>query len=62
MKKKEKKWVRFRHRIIRNIAYAVLGTYVRLKYRVKINKFKNKELFYEKENIINLIYDLFRNV
>lgn len=43
MKKKEKKWVRFRHRIIRNIAYAVLGTYVRLKYRVKINKFKNKE-------------------
>jgi len=43
MRKKEKKWIRFRHRVIRNIAYVVLGVYVRLKYRVKINKFKNKE-------------------
>ena len=43
MKKKDKKWVRFRHRVIRNIAYALIGTYVKLKYRVKINKFKNKE-------------------
>lgn len=42
MKKKEKKWVRFRHRVIRNIAFLVLGAYVRLKYKVKINKFKQQ--------------------
>ena len=42
MKKKEKKWVRFRHRVMRNIALLVLGAYVRLKYKVKINKFKQQ--------------------
>lgn len=43
MKKKQKKWVRFRHRVVRNVAVGLIAMYVRLKYRVKINKFKNKE-------------------
>ena len=41
--KKKQKWVRFRHRIIRNIAYVVLNPYVRLKYHIKIEPFKQQE-------------------
>ncbi len=38
--KKKQKWVRFRHRVVRNLAFLVLYPYVKLKYRIKIEKFK----------------------
>ena len=41
--KKKQKWTKFRHRIIRNIAFAVLYPYLRLKYRTRIRKFKEQE-------------------
>ncbi len=40
--KRKKKWTKFRHRIIRNIAYAILYPYVRIKYGAKIEKFREK--------------------
>lgn len=41
--KRKKKWTKFRHRIIRNIAYAILYPYVRIKYGAKIEKFREKK-------------------
>lgn len=41
-KKKKKQWVRLRHRIIRNIANCTLGVYTRIKYRVKVEPFKEQ--------------------
>ena len=35
----KKKWLRFRHRVIRNIAYIVLYPYARIKYGITIEKF-----------------------
>lgn len=43
MAKKKKKWVLFRHRVITAIASAFIGPYTRLKYGVKIEKFKAQE-------------------
>ncbi len=43
MKKKSKKWMKFRHRPIRNILFATLGVYTRLKYRIKIKRFGEQE-------------------
>ncbi len=40
--KKETKWVRLRHKIYRPILYTFLGTYSRLKYNAKIEKFKDE--------------------
>ena len=40
---KKKKWLRFRHRVIRNIAYAVLYPYCRIKFGVKVDRFKEQE-------------------
>lgn len=40
--KKKKKWMRFRHRVIRNIAYVLLYPYTRWKYGVRIEKFKEQ--------------------
>lgn len=37
-----KKWMRFRHRVVRNIAYAILYPYSRLVYGIKITKYNNK--------------------
>jgi 1-acyl-sn-glycerol-3-phosphate acyltransferase len=42
-KKKKKKWIKFRHKVLRNILYGTLGVYTRLKYRIKIEKFKEQE-------------------
>lgn len=42
-KNKKKKWLKFRHRIVRNLLSITLGVYVRLKYRVKVQRFKNQE-------------------
>ena len=41
-KKKNKKWRRLRHLIYSKILGATLGVYTRLKYRIKIEKFKGK--------------------
>lgn len=41
-KTKKDKWMRFRHRVVRNIAYALVYPYSRLKFGVKINKFKEQ--------------------
>lgn len=43
MKKKPKKWLRLRHRIVRNIAYLVMRPYTRWKYGIKIQKFREQE-------------------
>lgn len=42
-KKSNKKWIRFRHGIVRNILYFTLGTYTKLKYNIKIERFKEQE-------------------
>ena len=42
-KNKKKKWLKFRHRVVRNLLFATLGVYVRLRYRVKIERFKEQE-------------------
>lgn len=42
-KKKNKKWTRFRHRVVRNIAYCILRPYVSIVYRIKIDKFKEQQ-------------------
>ena len=40
--KKREKWMKFRHRIVRNIACAVLKPYSVLKYGIKVEKFKEQ--------------------
>lgn len=42
-KNKKKKWRRFRHRIVRNILYAVLAPYSRIRYGIKVERFKEQE-------------------
>lgn len=42
-KKKREKWVKWRHRVVRNLLFLPLGTYIRLKYRVKIKPFREKK-------------------
>lgn len=39
---KKKKWIKFRHRVVRNIAYAVLYPYSKWKYGIKIQRFKEQ--------------------
>lgn len=41
-KKKGKKWIRFRHRVVRNIAYVILAPYCRLRYGIRVEKFKEQ--------------------
>ena len=43
MKEKPKKWIKFRHRIVRNILYAILYPYSRIKYGITIEKFKKQK-------------------
>ncbi len=40
--KKKKRWTRFRHRVIRNIAFCVLYPYTKWKFRIKIERFKQQ--------------------
>ena len=43
MAKKKKKWLKFRHRIVRNlVVWCILKPYIRIKYRAKIRKFKQQ--------------------
>jgi len=41
-KTKRKKWIRFRHRVVTKLAYAVLYPFSCLKYGIKIEKFKEQ--------------------
>ena len=47
-KKKKQKWIKFRHRIVWSLALCVLYPYTRIKYRVKIKKYKEKNHIFEK--------------
>ena len=42
-KKKQKPWIRPRHKVVRNILYYTLGTYCRLRYHAKVEKFAEWE-------------------
>ncbi len=43
MAKKKKKWLKFRHRVVRNlVVWCILKPYIRIKYRAKIRKFKEQ--------------------
>ncbi len=42
-KKKRKKWTRPRHRVVRNILSVTLGVYTRVKYNIKVERFKEQE-------------------
>ena len=42
-KKKESKWLKFRHRVVRNIVYCILRPYVFFKYHIRIEKYKAQE-------------------
>ena len=42
-KKKNKKWVRFRHRVVRNLLYLPMRAYVALRYRIRIDRFRQQE-------------------
>ena len=42
-KKKRKKWIKPRHRFIQNVAFCLLYPYCRVKYGIKIEKFKDKK-------------------
>ena len=37
--KKNKKWIRFRHTVVTNLAFLVIYPYSLLKYGIKIEKF-----------------------
>lgn len=41
-KKKNKKWTKFRHKVVRNIAFCILGPYSLIKYRAKVEKFRDQ--------------------
>ncbi len=41
-KKKQKKWIKYRHRIVRNIAFAVLYPYSKWKYGITVDRFKEQ--------------------
>lgn len=42
-RKKQKKWVKFRHRVVTKIAYTVLYPYCRLKYGVHAENFEGEK-------------------
>ncbi|MBR3909186.1 MAG: 1-acyl-sn-glycerol-3-phosphate acyltransferase [Clostridia bacterium] len=42
-KDKAKKWMKFRHRVVRNILFAILGPYSCLKFGIKIEPFREQE-------------------
>ena len=42
-KSKKKKWLKFRHRVVRNLLYFPMKLYTRLHYGIRIDKFKAQE-------------------
>ena len=41
-KKANKKWTKFRHKVVRALLFFFLGMYTRFKYRIKVEKFKEQ--------------------
>ncbi len=41
-KKNNEKWIKYRHRVVRNIAYAILYPYSRIRYGISLPKFKDQ--------------------
>ena len=39
----KKKWLRFRHKLVRNFFYYILYPYARIKYNIQIEKFRQKD-------------------
>lgn len=42
-KSNKKKWMKFRHKVVRNVLFPTLGLYSRIKYNAKIERFKEQE-------------------
>lgn len=42
MKKKQNKWMKFRHRVVRNVVCAILYPYSKIKYGIKADKFADQ--------------------
>lgn len=42
-RKKNKNWIKFRHKVVRNILFCTLGVYSRLKYHIKIERFEGQQ-------------------
>lgn len=42
-KKRRKKWIKFRHSVFRNILYVLIAPYTRIKYGVKIDRFRKQD-------------------
>ena len=40
---KATKWIKFRHKIVRNIAYLIIAPYSRWKYGIRVDKFRGQE-------------------
>ena len=43
MGKNQKKWIKFRHRVVRNVLYFFMYPYILVRYRIKIDKFKGQK-------------------
>lgn len=43
MGKNQKKWIKFRHRVVRNVLYFFMYPYIIVRYRIKIDKFKGQK-------------------
>ncbi len=43
MKKQTKKWLRLRHRVVRNLAYLILYPYSKIKYGLRVDRFRQQE-------------------
>lgn len=41
--KKKKTWIKFRHRMVRNLLFAVLAPYSRVKYGIRVERFREQE-------------------
>ena len=44
--KNKKKWTSFRHRVIRDVLFPLIYPYMRIKYNVKVEKFKEQRRKY----------------
>ncbi len=42
-KKKDTKWCKWRHRVVRNVVYCIIRPYVHFKYGIKIERYKGQE-------------------
>lgn len=41
--KKNSKWMKYRHRVVRNVLYCTLGVYTRIRYKIKLEKYRCQE-------------------